>query len=81
MYTVYAIKSIGHNYIYVGLTSDIQARLLRHNSGFEKTTKPFRPFELIYTEQVETRIQAREREKYFKTSTWKRFLYKILSGT
>ena len=80
MYIVYAIKSLGHKYMYVGLTSDLEARLLRHNSGFEKTTKPYRPFELVYTEEAETRIQAREREKYFKSSTGKRFLYGLISN-
>ena len=81
MYTVYAIKSVTHKYIYVGLTYDLEERLHRHNSGYEKTTKPYRPFELIYSEKVETRLLGREREKYFKSSTGKRFLYNLLERT
>ena len=33
MYTVYAISSISHKYIYVGLTSDLNARVRRDNFG------------------------------------------------
>jgi putative endonuclease len=74
MYTVYAISSINRNYIYVGLTSDLDARILRHNLGYEKTTKPYSPFILIYTEVCTDRISARKREKYFKSEIGKEFL-------
>ena len=74
MYTVYAISSIQRNYIYVGLTSNLSARLKRHNSGYEKTTKPYTPFKLIYKEECETRLFARAREKFLKSGQGKEFL-------
>lgn len=58
---IYAISSINRNYIYVGLTSNIEERLKRHNLGYEQTTKPYKPFELLYTEICEDRINARFR--------------------
>jgi putative endonuclease len=64
MYQVYAISSLVKEYIYVGLTTDINSRLYRHNKGYEKTTKPNVPFELIYIETCINRIEARKREKY-----------------
>ena len=73
-YTVYAIKSINKNYIYVGQTSDLEKRFLTHNSGREKTTKPYRPYKIIYTEKFNNRIQAREKEKYLKSGCGKEFL-------
>ena len=78
MFTVYAIKSITHNYIYVGMTSDLIKRLDWHNNGYEKTTKPYRPFELIFSEVLETRIEGREREKYFKSGIGKDFLRNLV---
>ena len=78
MYTVYAIRSLTRNYIYVGMTSNIEERLHRHNSGYERTTKPYRPFELIYKELVVSRAEAREREKYFKSGIGKDYLKKII---
>ena len=71
MYTVYAIASIERNYIYVGITADLKARINRHNRGYEKTTKPYVPFKLIFTEQCPDRPTARKREKYWKSGSGK----------
>ena len=77
---VYAIKSLNRNYIYVGLASDIEKRLKRHNSGLERTTKPYAPFELIYSENFEDRLSARAREKYLKSGVGKEFLKSMKNG-
>jgi putative endonuclease len=50
MYYVYAISSLERNYIYVGLTYNIERRLSEHNTGKNKTTKAYSPFVLIYFE-------------------------------
>ena len=71
MFYVYAISSIAKNYIYVGLTSNIDERIKRHNGLRERTTKFYAPFKLIYTEEVKTRIEARVREKYWKSGIGK----------
>ena len=68
---VYAISSISRNYIYVGLTSNIEARIKRHNLGYEQTTKPYKPFLLIYSEVCKDRTEARFREKYWKSGIGK----------
>jgi len=77
MYTVYAISSMNRNYIYVGLTSNLSQRLFRHNSGFEKTTKPYSPFTLLYSEIAEDRPSARIREKYWKSGIGKERLRQL----
>lgn len=74
MFFVYAIKSLSRNYIYVGLTADLERRLHEHNSGKNKTTRPYRPFVLIHSESFPTRLLAREREKYLKSGVGKEFL-------
>ncbi len=78
MFFVYAIKSIERNYIYVGLTNNLERRIERHNSGQNKTTKPYSPFELIYSEVLDTRIEARKREKYLKSGIGKEFLRSLI---
>lgn len=77
MYYVYAISSKNHKYIYVGLTSDIELRIKRHNDGRERTTRFYRPFELIYSEECNSRPEARIREKYWKSGIGKEQLKKI----
>ncbi len=71
MFYVYAISSLQHNYIYVGLTQNIENRVSRHNNGRERTTKFYKPFQLIYSEVCETRIIARRREIYWKSGIGK----------
>lgn len=73
-YTVYALKSKNRQYIYVGLTNNLERRMLQHNNGREQTTKPYAPFELLYQEMAPTRQQARVREKYLKSGIGKEFL-------
>ena len=41
MFTVYALKSLNRNYIYVGMTSNLERRFHQHQSGQNKTTKPY----------------------------------------
>jgi putative endonuclease len=71
MYYVYAISSLERNYIYVGLTDNIERRLSEHNTGKNKTTKAYSPFVLIYFEKCGNRIEARIKEKYFKSGIGK----------
>ena len=78
MFTVCAIKSIKNNYVYVGLTKNLENRLARHNSGREKTTKPHRPFRLIRTENFKTWQEARNREKQLKSGYGKEFLKTLI---
>ncbi len=77
MYFVYAIKSVNRNYIYAGLTNDIERRVAEHNAGKNKTTKPYRPFKLIYSESFSTRVEARKKEKYLKSGIGKEYLKNI----
>ena len=71
MFYVYAIKSECRNYIYVGLTNNLERRLSEHNVGKNKTTKPYRSFVLIHSETFNTRVEAREKEKHLKSGKGK----------
>lgn len=74
MFFVYALRSLSRNYIYVGLTDNVDRRFEEHQSGKNKTTKSYRPFVLLRVENFNTRIEAREREKYLKSGIGKEFL-------
>lgn len=70
------IASTTRKYIYVGMTSDVDRRVKEHQSGKNKTTKPYQPFSLIHVESFPTRQEAREREKYFKSGIGKEWIKK-----
>ena len=73
-YFVYALQSETRNYIYVGMTSNLERRINEHNNGYNKTTKAYRPFILIYKKEFVTRKEARIFEKYLKSGVGKEFL-------
>jgi putative endonuclease len=60
------------------MTENLEERLQRHNSGYNKSTKRFAPFRLIYSEDCETGQEARIRENYLKSTSGKRLLRSIL---
>ena len=74
MYIVYAIKSEVDGRIYVGFTKNFEKRLSEHNHGKTKSTKGYRPWKKLYVENIETRLNARKREKYLKSGIGKEYL-------
>ncbi|NDV15563.1 GIY-YIG nuclease family protein [Muricauda sp. TY007] len=78
MFYTYALNSLKRNYIYVGITSDIERRIREHNSGKNKTTRPYRPFVLIFRKEFKTRLEARAEEKKLKSGYGKEFLKDLI---
>ncbi|WP_318309584.1 GIY-YIG nuclease family protein [Flagellimonas crocea] len=78
MFYTYALNSLDRNYIYVGITSDIERRIKEHNLGKNKTTKPYRPFVLIFKKEFKTRLEARVEEKKLKSGYGKEFLKNLI---
>ena len=59
------------------MTQDLDNRFNRHNTGRERTTKPYLPYMIIFTEVSPDRVTARKREKYWKSGIGKEQLRKI----
>ncbi len=74
MVFVYVLKSINQYRFYVGMTADVENRLKEHNAGRTKSTKGYRPWMLLFTEEFSTRTEARGREKYLKSGIGKEFI-------
>jgi putative endonuclease len=81
MFTIYVIKSLTKKFSYVGFTNNIARRFEEHNLGYKKSTKSFKPFKLIYTEFVNTRVEARVREKFLKSGKGREFIKSLDSQT
>jgi len=64
-YFVYMLENTSRRH-YVGITTDPERRLSEHNSGSTKSTRPFRPWKIIYTEAFSSRQDARKREWHLK---------------
>jgi putative endonuclease len=60
--------------LYIGTTHDLVRRVKEHNLGLNKSTKPYKPWKLIYYEACLHEQDAKRREKYLKTNQGGRLL-------
>ena len=66
MYYVYIIESIASKRYYIGQTDNLKARIERHNSGRNLSTKAYLPWKLNWWKEYETRAEAIKIEKKIK---------------
>lgn len=80
-YCTYIIFSEHDRMLYVGYSSNLSNRLIKHNSGGVKSTANRRPLKLIFCEFYLFEEDARKREMYFKTTAGKKALKYMLRST
>jgi putative endonuclease len=82
MFYVYLLKSLKYKYqMYVGYTDNLKVRFNKHNKGLVKSTKPYLPWELIFYEAYKSKIDAKRREKYLKTTKVRKALKLMLRNS
>lgn len=67
-YYLYILQSEKDNKLYVGYTDNVKRRLAEHNNGLSKSTKPRRPFRLVYQEEFSNKSEAAKKEWYLKNT-------------
>ena len=78
-YFIYILKSIEFDKTYIGITNNPERRLREHNAGKSIYTRKYKPWEIVYNEEVLDRKAAREKEKYFKSSSGRKKVIVILN--
>lgn len=79
MFYVYILRSTSYpNRYYVGLTSDLRARLKKHNAGEVPHTSKFTPWELKTYVAFSDEQQAIAFERYLKSASGRAFAKKRL---
>ena len=74
MYFVYIIYSNSHNKYYVGQTNNFDMRIARHNSGTERYTSAYKPWEKVLVIEKSTRSEAVILERKLKNLNRERLL-------
>ena len=77
-YFVYILYSPKFVKTYVGQSDNLSERLIKHNSGKVKSTKPYLPWVLIHSESFSSRSEAMKREKWFKSRAGRKKIAEIL---
>ena len=62
----YILISEVDNSFYIGQTSDLQARLNRHNKGGNRSTSAKRPWRILFYKEFSTRSEAFKIEQKLK---------------
>ena len=79
MFTTYALYSPDHEKIYIGYSSDLDARMLSHNKrGKKGWTIKYRPWEVVYSQEFTTKAEAMKREKELKSAKGRAFIWEII---
>ena len=66
MFSVYILKSLRDNDLYIGSTNDLRRRLKEHNAGKSFSTKYRVPFKSVYYEAYLSEKDAGQREHNLK---------------
>ena len=66
MYYLYVLKSEKFDRHYIGITNNIEKRLIKHNTNSVRSTKSYRPWLLVYKEVFTDKTSARKREVFLK---------------
>ncbi len=78
MFSVYLLRSLRTGEHYTGSTRNHLQRLGQHNDGLVRSTKHARPWELVYSEEYQTRAEAVRRERFLKSGQGREDLKRIL---
>ena len=73
-YYVYILKSLKNNDIYIGSTENVDNRVSLHNRGKVKSTKGYRPWQLLCIEEFASRNEAVRKERFLKSGQQKEIL-------
>ena len=79
MYYVYILKSVHFpNNFYTGYTSDLKARLDKHNNGKVNHTTKYKPWKIKTYIAFDNEEKAHSFEKYLKSHSGRAFTIKHL---
>jgi len=75
MYYVYGLYSPAYKKIYIGFTSDLENRLFLHNNPINNGyTSRFKPWIILYSEELYDKKTAILREKQLKSAKGRLFI-------
>ena len=67
MYYTYILYSLKSKVLYKGYTENMESRLEFHNEGKVNYTSKHRPWIILHVESFNSKSEAMDRERYFKS--------------
>ena len=79
-YFTYILESQMNGRYYVGSCEDVAVRLKRHNDGATPSTKPYRPWCVVWVEQHTSKTDALKREREIKRMKSRQYIERLITG-
>ena len=79
MFNIYILYSVKYDRFYIGQCEDVDKRLMRHNNKGVPSTKPYVPWQLVYTETFTSRSEATYREKEIKNKKSRKYIEYLIA--
>ena len=76
MYFTYILHSLKNGDLYIGSTENVEKRIILHNAGKVRSTKPYRPWTLLECRGFNSRSEAVQSERFLKNHQQKEILRK-----
>ena len=77
-YFTYIHYSESNDQYYIGSCKDVLIRLKRHNDGATPSTKPYRPWKIVWTELHESKSDVLKKELYIKRMKSRKFIEALI---
>ena len=77
MIILYVLKSLATGQRYIGVTNNLERRLVEHRRGNSKAGQQLGEFTLLHSEEFEDYHLARQREKYLKSGHGRAWLDRL----
>jgi putative endonuclease len=79
MYYLYILTNNKKTKTYTGITDNLNQTIKEHNRGNCRSAKND-SWKIIFSEKLQTRFDARKREKYFKSCTGRKKIKKLFNN-
>jgi len=79
IFHVYILYSALLDQYYIGHTGNLEDRLYRHKNSGSKSTKKANDWELVYTEQLDSKSAANQRELEIKRKKSRKYVEWLIS--
>ncbi len=66
-YSVYILYSNKFDRYYIGQTNNMENRITRHNNGYVRSTKSYRPWNIVFQTTLKDRSAAMQLEAKLKS--------------
>ena len=81
MFYLYILYSPSRDKYYIGYTSDVQERVIEHNSGATNYTRSGKPWNLVYKEEFDLKSDAIKRELEIKRKKSRKYIEYLINSS